>query len=257
MFGKNKVSLALSSGSAKGIAHIGVIDALVEMGYEISAISGSSAGAFIGAYYAAGKFDELKKIVLSMDIRKSLRLFGINLHPTTGLLNGNKVFSLLNETFDKMNIEDCPIPLYICITSLESGEPVILSRGNIADAVRASISIPSIFEPHRIKGSFYIDGAVSIPLPSHALRTNHNHKIISVDLNHYIKEPTITKPPNVLYTLHRAVSIMSKYAVFHSSFVEESWKIIRPDLSDFRLFDYHKANELIEAGYRITKKTLG
>ena len=111
-----------------------------------------------------------------------------------------------------------------------------------------------------VKADMHDDKFCAIPVyfwrPWTRSYNNHKHKIVSVDLNHYIKEPTITKPPNVLYTLHRAVNIMSKYAVFHASFVEESWKIIRPNLSEFGLFDYHKAEELIKAGYRITKEAL-
>lgn len=256
MLKKKKVSLALSSGSARGWAHIGAIEAIIDAGYEISAISGSSSGAVIAAFYADGKLDMLKEFAYDLDKKKSFNLFDFNLIPKTGLINGNKIINRLKEMLSSQKIEEIQIPLYICITSLESGSSIFLSKGSLIDALRASIAVPGIFEPHKIKGSYYIDGAVSTPLPAHILIQNNHSNVISIDLNNHIKEPSITSMPNILYTLYRAINIVSKHATCDSTFINESWKIIKPDLSSFGPFDYHRAKELIKYGYKATKEQL-
>jgi NTE family protein len=253
---KRKVSIALSSGSAKGIAHLGAIDALKEKKYEFEAISGSSAGAIAAALLAFDKTDEFKDWVLSLDKKKSLKLFDFNLLPTSGLINGNKIGKILYEFFGDKDIEDSPIPLYICATKISTGESVYFTKGKIVDVLRASIAIPGIFEPYKIKRTYYFDGAVSEPLPIKILFQEGYKRNIAIDLNYHIKGPPIKKIPNIFSSINSAINIFSKHVTCDKIYLKNCKKLIRPDLSDFGLFEFYRAEELIDKGYSETLKEL-
>jgi NTE family protein len=256
MFINKKIALALSSGSAKGLAHFGVIDALLEKGYEIQAVSGTSAGSIVAALFAFGKIEEFKKFAFSLDKKKSRGLFDINFLPTSGLVGGKKLQTVLEEYFGELKIEDSPIPLYICTTSLETGNTIYITNGKVVDALRASCAIPGLFEPYKVKSIYCVDGAISTPLPIKILVAEGFKKIIAVDLNYHLDEYPIKDMPNIISVLSRTINILSKHITCGAELIDDNCKIIRPDLSQFSFFDFHLAKEFIKKGYEDTVKQL-
>ncbi|MBU2711633.1 patatin-like phospholipase family protein [Zooshikella harenae] len=175
------VSLVLGSGGARGYAHIGVIDELVDRGYQIKCISGCSMGALVGGLYAAGKLEEYREWINSLDYIDVIRLLDVSFN--LGGIRGNKVFEVINGMLESIRIEDLPIPYTAVATDLVAQQEIWFQRGLLQDAIRASIAIPSIFTPV-IKGNrFLVDGGVLNPLPIAPTISAHTDIIIAVDLS--------------------------------------------------------------------------
>jgi NTE family protein len=177
------LGLALGSGGARGWAHIGVIRALEEAGIQIHAIAGSSIGAFVGAIYAADELDDLEAFVQKLNWRAIVSYFDV-VFPSTGLLDGSRIYDLLSEHLYDRHIEDTTIPFCCIATDLETGGPVCLEQGRLADAVRASISIPGIFTPFQHSGRHLGDGGIVNPLPVDVARRLGVDVVLAVNLNH-------------------------------------------------------------------------
>ncbi len=254
VFNKN-ISLALGSGAAKGWAHIGIIKALKELGYKIKAISGTSAGAIIAAYEAFGLLDDFEAFVLNLDKKTALSFYDVNFIPSKGLISGKKLTDLFAEKLENKNIEDAAIPLYICASSLESGQCVTFSKGSVIDAIRASISIPGIFTPVQIKGVFFVDGGVTNPVPVNILSANNHKRIVGVDLNSPLGISNYREMPGIMNTINRSITIMSYYITNINLEKADTWKIIRPNLANYGLFEFHRGTELIEIGYKTALNT--
>ncbi|MEN9231745.1 MAG: patatin family protein [Thermostichus sp. DG02_5_bins_236] len=178
-----KLGLALGSGGARGWAHIGVIRALERAEIPIDYIAGASIGAFVGAIYAAGELDELEEFVRDLNWKMILSLFDV-VFPTCGLLDGNKIYDLLTEHLQELCIEEAGIPFCCVATDLITGKEVQLRSGKMADAVRASISIPGIFTPLQYEGRYLGDGGIVNPVPVQVVREMGADIVIGVNLNH-------------------------------------------------------------------------
>jgi NTE family protein len=161
---KKTISLVLGSGGARGYAHIGVIEELLEHGYEIKSISGSSMGALIGALYACGKLQVYKEWVLALDLLDVAKLIDFSF-TGTGVIQGDKVFHVIEEMIGDIMIEDLPIPFTAVATDLIKQKEVWIQKGRLVDAIRASIAIPTVFTPKKITERYLIDGGVLNPLP--------------------------------------------------------------------------------------------
>lgn len=194
-----KIGLALGSGSARGLAHIGVIRALNDAGIQIDYVSGTSFGAMIGAVYASGKLDSLQDAYLAMDWKKIAYFFDV-VFPKSGIIDGDKVADFLREYVHSEHIEELPLPFKAVATELDSGKEVVLETGDIIDAVRASISVPGMFTPVRINEQVLVDGGLVNPVPVNVVRAMGSDIVIAVDVNHDIvagKAPkTEMKPAN-------------------------------------------------------------
>ncbi|NJL98776.1 MAG: patatin family protein [Synechococcaceae cyanobacterium SM2_3_2] len=177
------LGLALGSGGARGWAHIGVIRALMEADIPIHSIAGASIGAFVGAIHAAGELDELEAFVRELDWKGIMALFDLTF-PTSGLLDGNKVYELLTQHLLDLNIEDAGIPFCCVATNLITGQEVQLQTGCMADAVRASISIPGVFTPFERDGCFLGDGGIVNPVPVNVVRQMGAEVVLAINLNH-------------------------------------------------------------------------
>ncbi len=177
------LGLALGSGGARGWAHIGVIRALMEADIPVHSIAGASIGAFVGAIHAAGELDELEAFVRELDWKGIMALFDLTF-PTSGLLDGNKVYELLTQHLLDLNIEDAGIPFCCVATNLITGQEVQLQRGCMADAVRASISIPGVFTPFERDGCFLGDGGIVNPVPVDVVRQMGAEVVLAINLNH-------------------------------------------------------------------------
>ena len=179
----------MGSGGARGLAHIGVIKVLEENNIPIDFIAGSSIGAMVGGFYASGlSIKELEKIALSTNWRK---VFSTLFEPSfkKGLVGGEKVKTFIEEYIDGKNFESCKIPFAAVVTDLKTGEAVALNSGEIASAVRASISIPLIFKPVEINGRIYADGGLSAPVPVEIVKEMGADLIIAINLDrHYYDE---------------------------------------------------------------------
>jgi NTE family protein len=188
-----KVGLALGSGSARGLAHIGVIRAIEDAGIEVDFIAGTSMGALIGAIHAAGKLDELETTFLAFDWKKTVSFFDVVL-PKSGLLDGVKISELVRAHLHADAIETLPKPFAAVATDIVSGEEVVLRSGDVIEAVRASISVPGIFTPVRINGHILVDGGLTNPVPVSTVRAMGADIVIAVDLNHEIIAGKNLKP---------------------------------------------------------------
>lgn len=158
------VSLVLSSGGARGLAHIGAIEELESQGYRIRSIAGCSMGALVGGMYATERLAEFKDWMQTIDRRKMLSLLDLSLS-INHLVKGEKVIDALKEIAPDVNIEDLPVKYQAVATDWESGREVVFSKGSLYEAIRASISLPLFFNPVRRDGMILVDGGVLNPLP--------------------------------------------------------------------------------------------
>jgi NTE family protein len=180
-----RIGLALGSGSARGLAHLGVIRAMEEAGIEVDFIAGTSMGALIGAIYAAGKLDELEATFQVFDWKKTVSFFDVVL-PKSGLLDGARISELVRAHVSADAIETLPKPFAAVATDIVSGEEVVIRSGDVIEAVRASISVPGIFTPVRSNGCILVDGGLTNPVPASVARAMGADIVIAVDLNHEI-----------------------------------------------------------------------
>ncbi|QQS60906.1 MAG: patatin-like phospholipase family protein [Candidatus Moraniibacteriota bacterium] len=181
------IGLALGSGGTRGLAHIGVLKILEENNIPIHCIAGSSIGSMIGGYYASGlSVSEIESLASGTNWRKLLSvLFDPNLRH--GLLNGGKVESFLNDTLKEKTIEKCRIPFTAVATDLKTGECVLLNKGAMASAIKASMSIPLVFKPTEKEGKILADGGLSSPVPARIVRGMGADIVIAVNLDkHYL-----------------------------------------------------------------------
>jgi NTE family protein len=164
MASSKRVSLALGAGGARGYAHIGVIQALEERGYEIVSIAGTSMGAMIGGLYAAGKLDEYTDWVSGFTQRDVIRLLDPVIR-APGAIRGEKVVGQVADLLAGARIEDLPIPYTAVATDLVAGKEVWFQRGQVVTAIRASIALPSFISPVVINGRLLADGGLLNPIP--------------------------------------------------------------------------------------------
>lgn len=177
------VSLVLGSGGARGYAHIGVIEVLEEHGYQIRSVSGSSMGALIGGLHACGKLEAYKEWVLTLDIFSLLKLVDFSF-ASTGVIKGDKVFDVLENIVGKnVRIEELPIDYTAVATDINTQKEVWFREGNLLDAIRASIAIPTVFTPKINKRQLLVDGGILNPLPTVPLLSDNNDLLIAVNLN--------------------------------------------------------------------------
>jgi NTE family protein len=188
-----RIGLALGSGSARGLAHIGVIRAIEEAGIPIHCIAGTSMGALIGAVHAAGKLDELEATFQAFDWKKTLSFFDVVL-PKSGLLDGAKISELVRDHVRAETLEALLKPFNAVATDIASGEEVVIASGDVIEAVRASISVPGIFTPVRSGERVLVDGGLTNPVPVSVARAMGADIVIAVDLNHQIVAGKNLKP---------------------------------------------------------------
>ncbi len=177
-----RIGLALGSGSARGWAHIGVIDSLIEAGIEPDVVCGTSIGALVGAAYVAGKLDGLRQWAETATWRAILKLTDVRL-TGGGLLNGRQVVAFLQQLGIDQPIESYGRPYAAVATDLATGREIWLQSGPIHEAVRASIALPGILSPARIDGRWLVDGGLSNPIPVSVCRALGADVIIAVNLN--------------------------------------------------------------------------
>ncbi len=180
-----KIGLALGGGAARGWAHIGVIRALAAAGIKPDIVVGTSMGAVVGGCHLAGQLDELEDFARSLTKRRVFGYLDFNL-AGTGLISGQKLCERLERHLGDRRIEDLEKRFTAVATEIGSGHEVWLSRGRLADAIRASYALPGIFKPVKIDGRWLFDGALVNPIPVSVCRALGARYVIAVNLNYDI-----------------------------------------------------------------------
>lgn len=231
-----------------GAAHVGTLRAMEEYDIEISYIAGTSIGAFVAAFYAFGKnWKEIKEIASEL---RWLDITGISLS-RFGLLSNDKLGELIVKHIGNKNIEEADIPFAMVATDVTSGEKVILDKGPVADAVMTSTCIPGIFKPVEINGKMLVDGGIVENVPINTTRGLGAKYVIGVDLNSGHK---YDKPDNILDVIMNSFHFLVQHA--DELQTEDADLLIKPDLGKFNRSDMNQIDELIEKGYKDSKKVL-
>ena len=187
---KKDITLVLSGGGARGIAHIGVIEELVKLNVNIASISGTSMGALIGGIYAVGKLEEFKQWMLKVNRTKIFKLIDFSFS-TQGLVKGERIFNEIKEFITDVNIEDLPIKYTATAFDIANGREVVFAKGSLYNAIRASISIPTIFTPLTLGDSVFIDGGVVNNIPINTAKRVQNDIVIAVNVNAGISDNVV------------------------------------------------------------------
>ena len=177
-----KVALALASGGPRGFAYIGAIEELQSRGYEITSVSGTSAGALVGGIYAAGGMQAFKEWLYGLDPVKVMALMDFSFSKNY-LVKGDKVIKAIKERVPDIRIEDLPIPFTAVATDLYTGEEVVFRDGPLFDAIRASISIPSMFRPVKWKGRTLVDGGMVNTFPLNRVQRTPGDILVGFNVN--------------------------------------------------------------------------
>jgi NTE family protein len=185
---KKKVQLVLGCGGARGIAHIGVIDRLLEDGYEIVEVYGCSMGAVIGGMYCAGFLPQYREWLVRQTKSDIYRLFDITFS-MSGFVKGERIFGVLEQLAGKQQIETLPIPFVAVATDMLSRKEVYFKTGDLYKALRASTGLPGVFKPVADGKCLYVDGGVLNPLPVNLAKRRDDAMIVAVNLN----GPMLTK----------------------------------------------------------------
>lgn len=177
-----RITLVLGSGGARGYAHIGVIDELLERGHEVVAVSGCSMGAVVGGALAAGRLEEFRAAVGDIDFADIIRLAEPTLR-APGLLRAGRLMDLLEKTIGDVRIEDLPTPFTAVATDIVNRREVWFHKGSLLTAIRASIAIPAVFTPVVVHGRLLCDGGVLNPLPIEPAAMYPSDGVVAVSLS--------------------------------------------------------------------------
>lgn len=236
----------MGGGAVLGAAHIGVIRALEEMDIEVSYISGTSIGAFVGALFAFGhSAQEIEEIALKLDW---MDISGIAFFES-GILSNAKLGKLLSKSLGEKKIEEAKIPLAVIATDISNGEKIVLKKGSVVQAVMASTCIPGVFTPVKFDDKLLVDGGIVENIPIDTAKNMGAEYVIGVDLN-AIK--TYNKPDSILDVMINSFHFTLKAAAKYQT--EEADLLITPDLSKYNMVSTDQIKELIEQGYKDAKE---
>jgi NTE family protein len=263
---QRQVGLALSSGNARGFAHIGVLKVLEEAGVPIDLLAATSAGAIFGAMYAVGRtIADMTTFAVNVqrqyNFRTGFRYWDFQIPPRSGLIRGNMVLKYLAQWVKDRTFDQASIPLYIVATDLISGEEIVFDRGPIAEAMRASMSVIGVFEPAHVAGRFLIDGGSVNPVPTQLL-ADHGANIILAsnvipsleDRIHRRELKREGRVPNVIGIVMGAMEIMESEII--KTRLGPVDVLIQPEIARFGTLEYDKAWELIRCGEEAAREQL-
>lgn len=248
MKSKVKVGIALSGGGIRGISHLGVLKALSEIGIVPTKISGTSAGAIVGAMYCQGyQPEEILKIIVETNFFKFIR-------PAiswNGILKMESIGELYKVYLPHNDFAKLKTPLAVAATDIQKGKVVYFDEGELIKPLMASSSIPGMFAPIIIENRILVDGGVLNNLPVEPLEGICDY-VIGVNCNHLPEESNIT---NMKKLIERAVIMSMNYNVY-SRKAKCDYFIEAPGLAKYGVFDIKKAPELFQAGYKQTMKMI-
>jgi len=243
------LALVLGGGATRGFAHVGVIKVLEAQGIRPDLVVGTSAGSFVGALYAGGYHaTDLEAIALELEA-SSIRDVTF---PNRGFVKGELLQDFINRKLDNRSIEDLPLPLAVVATELSSGTLAVFTKGNTGMAVRASSSIPGIFQPVRIHDKDYVDGGLLSPVPVNVAREMGADIVIAVDVT---REPEDSPAPtSTIDVLLQAIVIMENLIAAKET--AEANVVIRPALQLSGLQGFDDKQIAISAGERAASDAL-
>lgn len=250
---KKKIGLALGAGSTKGFAHIGVLQVLEENHIPIDMIAGSSMGAIIGGIYAAGTdLHLLQRFVETLNVRSYLDVKSMPW--TDGLLRGERVQELIQILTHNKTFAETRIPFCCVAVDAENARLDVLESGKIHDAVRASMSIPAIFQPVRLNGKTYLDGGVIERVPIKALRDRGMDAVIGVDVGYHGGEADVSGM-NTYQLMNYTISIMQWRMQQYRQ--EESDVLLVPEVLYMKgHFQMDRVSDVIAEGRRVTEEAM-
>ena len=300
----SKIGLALGSGAARGLAHIGVLKALEEAEVHFDLIAGTSMGAFIGALYAADvPIQSIEQTARKIDWKSLARLLDPVL-PTSGLIDGKKLMAFMAELLPVRTFEELTIPLAVTATDIETGEALVIKQGDLLEALRAGLAFPGIFSPARFGDRFLVDGGLCHPVPTDVARNLGADRVIGVCaipevtkqtpeaflpfdpsaplghkpwperfsasaveqlLRRILKQNDQTnsgseeggrKAPGIFRVCAQSVAIMENEINQLRLDKNSQDLVIRPNLNNITLLEFHRAAEIIAAGEASTKAAL-
>jgi NTE family protein len=184
---ERKLGIALGSGAARGIAHLGVIKALEEADIPVHYIAGSSIGSLIGAAYASGNLHDLGAFLESVNWKVMASYLDFTF-PQRGLLEGQKLVTLIKKLVPCQTFDQLHIPFTAISTDLRTGEEVRMDSGNLINAIRASLSLPGILTPQELDSRYLVDGGLVNPVPVDVVQEMGADVVLAVDLNHHLHE---------------------------------------------------------------------
>ena len=268
-----KIGLVLSGGGAKGFAHIGVLKVIDSLGIKVDYVAGTSMGAIIGSLYASGysgkQLDSIFKTlnfedVISDNLPREAKTFyerdnsekyaitlpfeKFKIKLPSAISGGQNVYNLLTKlTLPVGEIHDfkkLPIPFFCIATDIETGEQVILDKGNLAQAITASGALPSLFRPVTIDGRILIDGGVTNNYPINELKAKGVEKIIGVDVqDSLVSREELTSAPEILLQInnYRTINDMKKKA-------QKTDVYIKPNIKDFTVISFNEGRNIVNIG---------
>lgn len=252
-FHKKKVGLALGSGAARGMAHIGVLNVLEKNLIPIDLIAGTSAGAGVGALYAALlNAAYVKDIALEMSVARWALLLDPAI-PGSGVLRGKRIIDLFKKHLGgNINFSDLKMPFACVAADLTTGREVVFREGSVLEALRASISLPAIFTPMKWRGRYLVDGAIVNPVPVSLARRMGAEFIIAVNVQHDIPEPTQEidqvkiKAPTLFQVVMQSIYAASNCLIKTS--LEGADVVIEPRVRHIGYGEFHRAHQTIALG---------
>jgi len=240
-----KIGIALGSGGAKGFAHIPYLQALDELGVNVDCISGTSMGAFLGAFYAGGMpAKEIHELAVNFGLSDMPKVITPAMFSKFGLVKGKKIEDFLTKNLPVLRFEDLKIPLKISATDYWNQKEYVFDSGDIVPAIRASISIPGVFQPYQYQGNLYIDGGMVNSVPFDLL-TEADFKIAIDVMEDYDNEDKSI--PGLIDVIIGSYFVMKKTIMDYRK-NGSSVDIYRsPDLSKYHVLAFHKSEKVIKA----------
>lgn len=281
-----RIGIALGSGSARGWAHIGVLQALAEAGVEPDIVAGTSIGSLVGALYVHGHLDAMESWVRKLTRRDVFSYMDVGISGG-GVLEGRRLMELYRRAFGDTRIEDLPKPFAAVATNLRNGQEVWLRQGSVIEAVRASISLPGLFRPVAVGKTWLVDGGLVNPVPVSVCRALGAQVVIAVNLNgdlvgrHFQVQQQVSegvadggwlgklsfsfrgngdkKPaagPGFVEVLASSINIMQDRITRSRMAGDPPDIFISPRLAHFELLDFSRGEEAIREGRNAVRRML-
>lgn len=284
---KRNVALVLSSGGARGCAHIGAIKALEQNGFNITSIAGTSMGALVGGIYATGQLQLFEDWISSLDMMEVLKLTDFSISKK-GLVKGEKVINKIRQIVPERNIEDLAIPFCAVATDIIQGTETVFTEGDLYEVIRASISIPTVFQPLHLNDHYYVDGGLTNPIPVNRVKRFDDDLLVVVDVsapipyqkkiiesiqpanNKYSEKielikakfnsliPSQKKSENIeIFNLsNRSIGTMMRKISELTLEKHQVDLLISISKESFSTYDFYKAKEIIKEGEEVTLNAL-
>ena len=274
-----KVALVLSSGAARGYAHIGAIEEIVSRGYTITSVAGTSMGALIGGMYAAGGLEAVKQWMFQINRRQVISLTDISI-ALSGFVKGEKLMERMQEIVPDVPIESLDIPFCAVATNLTNGAEVVFKEGSLYDAIRASISMPSLFQPVEKEDSVLVDGGLVNPLPLNRVCRTGGDILVAMNVSAF-DDPVLLQRKksmeeskrqnrlvrrirpylseadnNVVSLLSRSFSVMIQQNCLLSERLTPPDVIANMSSNRYGGFDYDKAEVIARHGRALMRRSL-